>query len=166
MKKLLIYLLSLCHSLMLSCSGVFAAETLVLKLGGSVGTKYTIESFSKLSDTWEYRWLTKDWAKLSAYNVETTVSVASSTTLSCGMTAQIKDSLKANYNVSYGVTVSSGPSVGMTIPADKIKNYHVKVKAVATTYDTATGYKTATYHYSGNIHIPDKSETYIYVYYK
>lgn len=47
-----------------------------------------------------------------------------------------------------------------------MKNYHMKVKAVATSYDTATGYTTKTYYYSGDIHIPVESEKYIYVSYR
>ena len=179
MKKILkkfIVLNLLIMSLFIGIKPVNATDIMPYS-GGLVSTSTQVTSCTLKEKKWVYTDLVDDWAYTSKYIVSKKVTKSSSTTLSIGINAQIKEDLSANYNVSYGITVSTENSIGREIPADKtkysklrhkvlMKTYNVKVKLSSKYYDTSLGYYTIDTNYTGTITVPIKGESYIEVYYK
>lgn len=105
------------------------------------------------------------------------MTVSTSCTISCGLTASAQKELSAKMGITYGISVSTSSSIGRTIPADssrnsklwhkvQMKEFDVTVTITSKYYDTSLGYYTLSNNYSGVVTVPNKNESYIEVYYK
>ncbi len=166
-------------SLLMVCINVVHVDAKAIspRSGGLVSSSQTVKSCKLKRTYWKYTDLVDDWAKTSQYTVKKNVTVSTSCTISCGLTASAQKELSAKMGITYGISVSTSSSIGRTIPADssrnsklrhkvQMKEFDVTVTITSKYYDTSLGYYTLSNNYSGVVTVPNKNESYIEVYYK